>query len=246
MNERNSLRLRAQEILLADPVGMSTREAMKRALAERFKDDPAGLLEFAATSSDSLLKDLRQRTYELQEPGDLTLFDPPPVIGITTPEGDFIVSTEVATVGQVRQWERERKQWLATQALRGKRFREQSLEPIADVPDDTPWAEARLILRDRRVEQLDQMAAAARDPLNIYTEEGRAKRAEILAAVDANMRIYQAELNHGVSHDEAARKYEIAHAELEAWIREHLGLTDEQVTDVVGKYRQLPPPGDAS
>lgn len=168
MNERNSLRLRAQEILHNAPDGMTTREALKRALTERFAHDPQGLLEFAVSSSDSLLKGLRQRTYELPE---LVLFDPPPVLGITTPDGDFIVSTEVATTGQVRQWDRERGQWLATQVLRGQRFREQSLDPIADIDDETPWSKARLVLRDRRTEQLEAQAAAALREMNEGPEE---------------------------------------------------------------------------
>lgn len=237
MNDRNSLRLRAQEILLANPTGMSTREAMKRALAERFlPDDPAGLLEFAATSSDSLLRDLRQRTYELPDPGDLALFDPPPVIGISTPEGDFIVSTEIATTGQVRQWERERRQWIATQTLLGKRFREQSLEPIADIPDATPWAESRLVLRDRRVEQLEAQASAA-NTWDINTEQGRTKRASLLASISANMHVYKEQLESGVLAGDAAKNYDAATAALEARLREE-GLAKSQIDDLLGKYRE--------
>lgn len=244
MNERNSLRLRAQEILIANPIGMSTREAMKRALAERFKDDPAGLLEFAASASDAWLKDLRQRTYELQEPGTLTLFDPPPVIGISTPEGDFIVSTDVATVGQIRQWERERRQWIATQTLRGKRFREQSLEPIADVPDDTPWAEARLVLRDRRVEQLEAQAAAA-SAFDIETEEGQANREALLSSIAASMDQYKADSAAGVDAEEAAKRYAERIADVERKLLA-AGRLNAQVDELIGRYRNIQPPDGSS
>lgn len=163
MNDRTSIRLRAQEILLANPAGMTTHEAMKRALAERFKDDPPGLLEFAATSSGSLLRGLRQRTYELQQPSDLSLFEAPPVIGITTPDGDLLISTDMAITGHVRQWHRERGRWLATQTLRGHRFAEQSLDPISDIDDEVPWTQARALLRARRVAELEALAQEATD-----------------------------------------------------------------------------------
>lgn len=153
MNDRNSLRLRAQEILLQHPEGMTTRAAMRQALEERFRDDPTGLLEYATGASDSLLRGLRQRTYELPEIDEATLFDIPPVIGISTPEGDLLISADLATLGQVRQWHREATQHIATQRLRRRRFQHQTLELLDNEPDELPWPSARALVQQHALSQ---------------------------------------------------------------------------------------------
>jgi hypothetical protein len=145
MSVDQSLRLRAQEIITSSPDGMTTRQGMKRALAERFKDDPAGLLEFAAAAGCVGMKDLRKRTYDLPEPGEGVLFDLPQIIGVSTPEGDLLVPREKATLGQVRQWTREGSQHHATQKLRFRRFAEE-LEPLKEESDELAWWAARAML----------------------------------------------------------------------------------------------------
>lgn len=143
-SDRSSLKLRAQEIIAASPGGITTQEALKKALAERYKNDPDGLLEYAAGASSNFLKDLRKRTYELPDP-DLTLFNIPQVIGISTPDGDLILTRDSAVLGHVRQWGREGQQHHGTQKLRFKRFNEK-LEHLKDEPDELPWWSARAIV----------------------------------------------------------------------------------------------------
>lgn len=142
-SERASIMLRVQEVIANSTEPLTGRDALRRVLAERFKDDPAGLLDYAASASESWLGGLRKRTYELPE-GD-ALFELPLWIGIATPDGDLFVSRECATVDQARQWVREGRQHHSTQSLRFERAAS-ALEAIADVPGETPWWEARALM----------------------------------------------------------------------------------------------------
>lgn len=142
-SERASIMLRVQEVINNSAEGVTTRQALIQALAERYKDDVAGLLEYAASSAESSLRGLRKRTYELPETD--ALFEIPPVIGIATPDGDLFVPRESANLGQVRQWLREGDRHHATQSLRFKRFRTE-IEPLKEEPDELPWWSARAML----------------------------------------------------------------------------------------------------
>lgn len=142
--DRASIQLRVQEVINNSPAGITARSALLVVLAERFKDDAAGLLEYAASVSESSVKGLRKRTYELPENGD-ALFEIPPVIGISTPDGDLFVPRETANLGQVRQWVREGDQHHSTQSLRFKRFGAE-IEPLKEEPDELPWWSARSML----------------------------------------------------------------------------------------------------
>lgn len=145
-----SLKLRAQEIAAAEG-SITIREAVKRALEERFDGDFDALVEIAATLGAGSLSNLRQRTYDLPEEQDVLPFDIPDVIGVRTPDGDMLVRRDDAQRGQVRQWQREAHQHHSAQAYRFKRFGEQ-LALVDDEADDLEWAKAREIIADRRRE----------------------------------------------------------------------------------------------
>lgn len=143
-NERASIMLRVQEVINASVEPITAHDAMKKVLAERFKDDPAGLLEYAASVGESSLRGLRKRTYELPE-GD-ALFELPQVIGIATPEGDLFLTREQASFEQALQWIREGRRHHSTQSLRFERA-EREVEPLlGQIPGDTPWWAARAML----------------------------------------------------------------------------------------------------
>lgn len=148
-HEKASLQLRAQEIINASPAGMTTTEALERAIWERFKDDPRGMAKFAAVATQSTMKGLRKRTYELPDPDQAALFDIPSVIGVPTDEGDLLVPREHANLGQVRQWQKDGQKHHATQLLRFKRAGA-DLAPLEDEPCDLPWQSARRMIATRQ------------------------------------------------------------------------------------------------
>lgn len=71
------------------------------------------------------------------------------------------------------------------------------------------------------------------------TEKGQANREGVLAAVTANMSMYQSQLAVGMSAEDAAAAYDVNTAALEKQLRQ-AGLTGAQVDDLVGKYRGVP------
>lgn len=144
-NDRASLQLRAQEIINANPAGMSVREAVKQALLERYGHDENALAEFAATVAASSLTGLRKRTYELPDPDTQMMFEIPQVIGIRTEDGDLLVSRDHADLSQVRQWLGEGQQHHATQLLRFKRGQAE-IEPLKNEEGTLPWWSARHML----------------------------------------------------------------------------------------------------
>lgn len=145
-NDRASLQLRAQEIINASPNGMHIREALKRALLERYGHDPDALAEAAASYGAASMAGLRKRTYELPD-DEGALFQIPGVIGNRTEDGDLLIPRENANLGQVRQWQKEGQQHHATQLLRFKRAGK-SLEPLKEEPADLPWWQARHMLTE--------------------------------------------------------------------------------------------------
>lgn len=142
---KSSLVLRAQEIINGSADGMTTKDAMKRAILERYADDPQGMAEAFASFAQSSMKGLRKRTYEMTDATQLALFATPAVIGVRTKDGDLLVPREQAHAGHIRQWQKEGQQHHATQHLRFTRFGEE-LKLIKDVPDETPWESARRML----------------------------------------------------------------------------------------------------
>lgn len=114
-----SLIARAQEIIAAEGT-IAGRDALKRAILERYAGDLDALADALVDSNVSGMKDLRKRTYVLPE--QATLFDVPAVIGIGTPLGDLYIKAEDATAGQVQQWAREGEQWHGGQHRHFRRF----------------------------------------------------------------------------------------------------------------------------
>lgn len=145
MRDKASLQLRAQEIINASPDGMTTKDALKQAILERYRDDPAALADLAAGLAQSTMKGLRRRTYDLPDPGQSALFEIPTVIANRTKDGDLIIPRDHANVEQVQQWQREGDQYHSTQALRFKRFGE-DLKPLKDVDPKLSWQAARRML----------------------------------------------------------------------------------------------------
>lgn len=144
-NDRASLTVRAQEIINANPAGMSVRDAVKQALLERYGHDENALADFAATVTASSLTGLRKRTYDLPERDEQLMFEVPQVIGIRTEDGDLLVSRQHADLGQVRQWLQEGRQHHATQLLRFKRGQAE-IEPLKEEDGALPWQSARHML----------------------------------------------------------------------------------------------------
>lgn len=153
-NDRASLQLRAQEIINANPEGMTTREAMKRAILERYPNDIEAVAEAFAAVAQGSLSGLRKRTYELPD-SEGALFELPAIIGIRTEDGDLLVPRQHANLGQARQWQREGEQHHATQLLRFKRA-SNDLEPLKDEPAELPWWSARNMLTAVDEESADE------------------------------------------------------------------------------------------
>jgi hypothetical protein len=144
-SDRNSLQLRAQEIIIANPEGMTVKEALKRAILERYPNDPERIAEAFASAAQSAMSGLRKRTYELPDDNGVALFEVPEVIGVRTEDGDLLVTRQVASLGQIRSWQKDGHQHHAAQALRFKRAGNQ-LDPLKDESDRLPWVNARQML----------------------------------------------------------------------------------------------------
>lgn len=140
-SDRSSLKLRAQEIINASPNGMTVREALKQAAIERYGNNVDALADAFATAASSGMADLRKRTYELPD-DDGALFEIPAAIGIRTDEGDLLVPRDRASLGHVRQWQKEGQQHHSTQLLRFKRAGKH-LEHLKGEDDALPWSNAR-------------------------------------------------------------------------------------------------------
>lgn len=135
----NTLVLRAQEIINNSDGPISDREAIKRALMDRYPTFEK-MAEACATFATGIAKQLKKSTYELPEQDGL--FDIPATISNTTPDGVLFINREQAELGQVRQWVREGRQHHSTQHMRFKRAANE-LIALAEFPDDLAWVEAR-------------------------------------------------------------------------------------------------------
>lgn len=156
--DRSSIKIRAQEIIAANPDGITTAEAITRVFLERYGDDARAMAEAVGHFGANQLSGIRKLSYHLPEPNDAdTLFDIPQTIGIRMPggEGDLLISRNVATYKQVSQWVDEGCQHHGTQQLRFKRARAE-LDRLGDVPDDLPWIAAKELLPDDEEEGQDE------------------------------------------------------------------------------------------
>ncbi len=77
------------------------------------------------------------------------------------------------------------------------------------------------------------------DQLDINTERGQANRESVLAAVTANMQLYQAQVAAGMSSEDAAKSYDENTKALEEQLKK-AHLTQEQIDGLIGKYREVP------
>jgi len=145
MSIDRTLQLRAQEIIMASPTAIAARDALKMALLERYTSLEE-MAEAAASFSVSALNKLVKSTYNLPDTSQGSLFDVPSVIAIRTPDrGPVLIPRSEATVGQVRQWVKEGKQFHSTQRLRFERAAE-DLEALEGVDEAALFVEARQAL----------------------------------------------------------------------------------------------------
>jgi hypothetical protein len=139
----NTLALRAAEIIHNSQGSINARDAVKKALLERFHTMDE-LADAYVTAATALMSQLRRSTYDV--PDELALFDIPAVIAINTPNGVLFIHRNDAELGQVRQWGREGLQYHAGQHLRFKRINE-DLSLIEGEPDELKWTDARTQLQ---------------------------------------------------------------------------------------------------
>jgi hypothetical protein len=100
------------------------------------------------------------------------------------------------------------------------------------------WHESLTRLHD----QLDKNEKALirnGQAFDIHTAKGQANREAILAAVTANMELYQRMLTAGATAEQAAKAYDTNTAALEAQLRK-AGLTKTQIDNLIGSYRGVP------
>lgn len=72
--------------------------------------------------------------------------------------------------------------------------------------------------------------------IDIYTEEGRATRADVLAFIAENLRFYRQAIATGTAAEDAGHDYRVSLDLLSGRMRQD-GLTAAQVEDLLGKYR---------
>jgi hypothetical protein len=75
--------------------------------------------------------------------------------------------------------------------------------------------------------------------LDINTVKGEDNQKTILAAVQANMQIYQAQIAAGISAGDAAAAYDVNTMALERQLRK-AGFTQAAIDGLIGKYRSVP------
>jgi hypothetical protein len=75
--------------------------------------------------------------------------------------------------------------------------------------------------------------------LDIATEKGRANRTAVLASVQANLQLYDAQISAGMSAQDAAAAYDVNTKALEAQLRK-AHLTQGEIDGLIGKYRGVP------
>lgn len=87
--------------------------------------------------------------------------------------------------------------------------------------------------------KLNQSIAKNGTELDIQTAKGQANRSAVLAAVQANMANYQANVAVGMSATDAAAAYNANTRALETQMQ-RAGLTQQEIERLIGKYRSVP------
>lgn len=87
--------------------------------------------------------------------------------------------------------------------------------------------------------QVTQAIKANGKHLDLLTSKGQANRSAVLDAVSANMQLYTAQINSGVSAQDAAAAYDSNTAALERTLRK-AGVAQSEIDGLIGKYRKIP------
>lgn len=140
-----TLKLRIAEIIHSANGEITEREAIKAALVERYGGDYEALLDYATTATRGAVRALRRQTYELPESQGF-LFDVPEVISNRGPEGYTFIARDAATVGHVRQWIKEARQYHATQKTRFDKAAAELEEATADADPAQLWTDFRVAI----------------------------------------------------------------------------------------------------
>jgi hypothetical protein len=149
------LELRIHQLLMTsgeDRVG--PMRAIELALRERYKTPKQfdellnAAVRFFMEGHKRFISELKRTTLELPEPTQGLLFDIPGLIFIETDEGPMFIQREVATLGEVREWDRYAVQHHAVQKMRFERLTKQ-LEIVKDIDDSVPWKDAHDIMENR-------------------------------------------------------------------------------------------------
>jgi hypothetical protein len=148
---QKDLQIRAQEIINSSPTPITSVEAIKQAIRERYGDYEM-LLNWSAMLAAGSLKVLRRATAALPDDAQGRLFDIPTYIWVSTPQGDLYVPKELATSDQVLQWAKETLRDLTVQRTRFERLVKR-LEDLA-LEEPIPWPEVRTMLEEQRQQAL--------------------------------------------------------------------------------------------
>lgn len=92
---------------------------------------------------------------------------------------------------------------------------------------------------DESLTKLTESLKKNGDTLNFHSKEGQANAEAMLAAVQANIKLFDANVAGGMSAANAAAQYDQNAAAIEAAGRK-AGLTRQQINDLIGKYREVP------
>jgi ribosome-associated translation inhibitor RaiA len=76
--------------------------------------------------------------------------------------------------------------------------------------------------------------------LDIHTEKGQANREAILAAIQANIQLYDQNIQSGMSATDAAAAFDTNTAALERQLTK-AGMTKDEIDGLIGKYKKVPP-----
>lgn len=164
MTDQN-LELRIQQIILSN-AGQRTNvvQAAEQALREKytgpkqFDELIQACVKFFVRSHSRFVRELKGYALELPEPKQGSLFDIPNVIFVESSAGTMFVTRDVATIGEVREWDRRALQYHSVQHLRFQRLTKE-LELVADIDDKVPWKDAFAIIQNRHRELHERAAS---------------------------------------------------------------------------------------
>jgi hypothetical protein len=92
---------------------------------------------------------------------------------------------------------------------------------------------------DESLTTLTTTLKSNKDALNIHTTAGQADREAVLAAVEANIKMYDSQIAAGASTAQAAAAYDKNTAALEKTLQQ-AGLTKAQIDGLIGSYKNVP------